>query len=421
LWDTELDFDVLKKAVGIAYERNDCLGIRLFKEGRKVRQYFAQYEEPDIEHLDFRGKTLEEMEKKLYKIAGKRITYFKKPLSKAYLMHSYEGRQGIYFAVSHMVMDFWAVAAFFKDILAVYKALIEGTDMPKPLASFEELLKRELDYINTNTYRKDLEYWEKAYEKEEPLNSHINGPSVLGKYRLKKKNPDLRYAPYFSLLTKAKNIVMEIPKELVGKMESYCADNKLTMQSLVMLAFRSYLSKVNNNQKDICFNTVAARRGTLEEKNTGGCLLRFFMLRTIFEENDTIKKACETINEKQTAIYRHACIDSLEVMGIWRKLYNTSRLGEYAVASLSFQPVKIVPPPGMKLETKWYGNGATQQVIYTTIMDGDGTGSLKVYYEYRIHDVTLETVQKLHAYMMKFFEAATSRDEITIGELLRID
>lgn len=89
LTDTELDFDILKKAVQTAYERNDCLRIRLVKEGKKVRQYFAEYEEPDIGYLDFRGKTMEEMEKKLYKIAGMRITYFKRPLSKVWSVPGY--------------------------------------------------------------------------------------------------------------------------------------------------------------------------------------------------------------------------------------------------------------------------------------------------------------------------------------------
>jgi flavodoxin len=76
---------------------------------------------------------------------------------------------------------------------------------------------------------------------------------------------------------------------------------------------------------------------------------------------------------------------------------------------------------GMNFESKWYGNGATQQVIYPIFADGDGTWAMKVYYEYRLHDVSLETVERLHSYLLKFFELAVSKDDITIAELLRIE
>jgi hypothetical protein len=83
--------------------------------------------------------------------------------------------------------------------------------------------------------------------------------------------------------------------------------------------------------------------------------------------------------------------------------------------------VKLAAPIGMNTETKWYGNGATQQVIYPTFSDSDGSGAMKVYYEYRLHDVSLETVERLHAYLLKFFESVVSKNDITLAELLRIE
>lgn len=69
----------------------------------------------------------------------------------------------------------------------------------------------------------------------------------------------------------------------------------------------------------------------------------------------------------------------------------------------------------------WYGNGASGLAVYLTVMDGDDTGGLKFYYEYQTHAVTMETINKLHSYMMKMLEAGVSNDEITVGELLKID
>ncbi len=419
LVDTRLNFDTLKKAIIKAYERNDSFRIRIVKVNKEMKQYFAEHEDPDIKYLDFRGKTHGEMDKKLYKIARKKVSVFGKQMSKVYMVNSFDGKCGIYFVVSHMIMDSWAITTFFRDVLSVYEALSNGTDMPKPLTSYEELLKEELKYKNTEAYKADLEFWQKTLDASEPIFTHVNGSSVLEEYRKKKKDPNLRYAKFFSLNTKANNVMLPVPKELVEQMNAYCIDNKVTMQSLIIMAFRSYYSKVNNREKDISFYTTVARRGTLAEKNTGGSRVHFYPFRMIFEEKDTFKKACQVISEKQTEVYRHAEIDPLKILGIWKKIFNISSVETYCAGTITFQPVNLSFGK-FNVESKWYGNGTSAQQLYLTVMDGDGTGSLKFYYEYQTKSITLETVQKLHSYMLKALSAAVEKDEITIGELLNI-
>ena len=105
LVDKELDLDRLKKAIEIAYDRNDALRIRIVKVDKSMKQYFEDKADSHIEFLDFTGKTRDQMEKKLYKIASKPVTVWGKPLSKTYMIRSYDGRTGLYFVVSHMIMD----------------------------------------------------------------------------------------------------------------------------------------------------------------------------------------------------------------------------------------------------------------------------------------------------------------------------
>lgn len=420
LTDVELDFDILKKAIEMAYERNDSLRMRVVKQGKVMKQYFEDHEIPAIDYLDFRKTTFEEMEKKLYKIAHKRISNFGKAMSKVYLMHSFDGRCGLFFVVSHMILDLWGISVFYKDVFSIYEAVLKGTDMPKPLGSYEKLIIDDLNYKNTDSYKKDREYFEELFKKEEPIFTHINGSDVLNKYREKHKNPNLRYAQDFSLMTKAENMMLPLPKELVQRMTDYCSANKVTMQSLVFLAYRSYLSRVNDNQTDISINTIVARRGTLQEKNAGGSRPHYFPFRTIFEENISIKKALELITQELTAMYRHAAMDPMEVLAMWKNMYHASELQEYTTTALTYQPVKL-DYPGMKIETKWYGNGALGIPFFLTVMDGDAAGGLKFHYEYQTHIITVDKVQKFHSYIMKAIQAAITKDEMTIGELLSIE
>lgn len=423
LTDMELDFDILKKAIEKAYERNDSFRVRIVEVDKVMKQYFGEYEKPSIQCLDFRGRTQDEMENTLYRIARKPVTVFGTQMSRIYMMHSFDGKCGLYFVVSHLILDSWAITTFFKDILAIYEALLNGTEMPKPLYSYEKLLNTELNYRNTEAYKKDRAFLENEFNgKEEPIFTHINGYSILEKYRVKMKNPDLRSCNgdiSNILFTKAKNVMLPVPGELAARMESYSTANNVSLQSVVLAALRTYLSKVNKNEKDIGFHTVVARRGTLQEKYTGGTRVHFMPFRTIIDENKTFKEACEIINDKQSSIYRHAEIDPLEVMGMWKKAYNTK--GSYFGLSVTFQPVKLTSPGGMRIETKWYGNGTASQNAYLTVMDGDGTGSLKFYYEYQTHAVSFDTIEKMHSYMMKVMEAGTANTNVTIGELLGIE
>lgn len=420
LLDKELDFDILRKAVMKVYERMDSLRLRVVKDGKEMKQYFAEYEEPYIKFLDFSGKSFEDMENELYKIAHKRVTVFGESMSKVYLIRSYDGKCGIYFVVSHMILDSWGITTFYRDVLQVYEAMVKGNDMPKPLAPYEPLLVRDINYKTTEAYKKDQEFWRGFLGEQEPIFTHVNGSSVLEKYRKKKKNPNLRYGVTFTLFTKNKNVMLPLPKEMVEKMESFCTANKLPMQCLVLLGLRSYFSKVNSREKDVIIHNAIARRGTLAEKNAGGTVVHSFPFRTIIDENMTFKSACEIISERQSSMYKHSNIDYVEILSLMSELYRNPQISTYLSVLLTYQPVKQVSPNGEQLYTKWYGNGALGIPLYLTVMDGDGTGSLKFYYEYQTHSISFETVQKLHSYMIRVFEAGTANPDITVGELLNL-
>lgn len=202
-------------------------------------------------------------------------------------------------------------------------------------------------------------------------------------------------------------------------MEVYCKDNRVPMQTLVLLAFRSYLSKVNNNESLVTHNTVVAMRATLREKTTGGSRVQFFPFSTNIEPSTKFEDACKIISDKQIEMFRHMAIDPLEITELWKSIYNASELEEYSTASLTFQPVRLTLDNGMHLESKWYGNGSSGLPLYLSVMDGDGSGELKFYYEYQTAVISFETI-KSHNYMIRFIEKGTADKDISIGELLKL-
>lgn len=421
LIEKELDFNILKEAIKVAYDRNDALKLRITKVGKDLKQYFSDNGLQEIETLDFTGTSPEFMDEKLHRLAEKPITHNDKPLSKIYCLKSYDGKTGIFFIVSHMALDSWGITLFYKDLLKIYETLITGGEMPKPLVAYSNFIRKELDYKNTPEYPVDRDFWEKLLYSSEPIYADINGSQVLEKYREKHKRPDSRYAQTFTLYTKSKNQMLWFPKEVVDKVKSYCTDNRLSMQSLFLLAFRSYFSKVNNRLDDIYFLTSIARRGTLEEKNTGGSLVQALPFRTIFEEGMTIKEALGMIEEQKTKMYRHANMDPTELLGMVKKKFETPSIGAYTSALFTYQPVQLTTNDGTQIHSNWYGNGTFPMPIYLTVMDGDGTGGLKGYYEYQTRIIKEETLNKFHSYLINSMLTAVENDQLTLGQLLDVD
>ena len=101
--------------------------------------------------------------------------------------------------------------------------------------------------------------------------------------------------------------------------------------------------------------------------------------------------------------------------------YNIDQGFGYSPGSLTFQPIPLTGVNGTKLQTKWYPNGGAPNIFYLTIMDDDGSGALRFYYEHQISQVKRETLVRLHAYMEKVIEKGISNKEITIKELLEIE
>jgi len=421
-FDKKLDFVILKKAVEIAYERNDALRVRIVKKGKIERQYWAESGLQRIELLDFTGKSSETMENRFSKIAKKRITYYDKPLSKVYFVITNDGKNGVCFINSHMILDSCGVTVFYRDLFEVYKALLQGNNLPKPLASYEKLLQKDLNYVKTPKRQADREFWMDQIHSGEPIWTDINGFGDLEEFRRKKKNPELRHINgELALRNKSKNLMIWFPEDIVQKAGQYCTSNGFSMQHLFFLAYRSYFSKVNKREKDIYFNISVARRGTLEEKNSGGTRVHAKPFRMKLEENITFREALEKIKEHQSNIYRHVDFDYLEIDMEYKSYYKVAPLGSYACGMFTFQPVSTTTSDESAVYTNWYDNGAYPGRIYLTVMDGDGNGALKCYYQYRISHVSVDTIKKLHTYMEHLFLAGIENDSMTIGSLLDLD
>ncbi len=416
-----MDMKVLEEAAKEAILRWDSFGIRLTKDGETAKQFFAKNEVEILKILNFTGKTKEDMEATFKKLGSKKLEIYNKPMARLYLFTTPEGYGGIFSVISHLIMDSWSISSFYRDILEIYYSKIGKGEYPKDVVPYEEILKKEVGYRETPAYEKAKAYWQKEFSQDEPIYTHVNGTSVLEEYRSKKGCENSRKSNSFFLKTAAGHDIYWVTKEDVRSFTDFIETHNLpSMQVLFLMALRTYLAKVNNHEKDIHMINVVARRGTLKEKRTGGTRVHFVIIRTKMDEEITFLKGCQQLFDKQNDLYKHADYNPLEMFYMENMMYGLKKTETYNSVSLTFQPVSIKMSDEIEIESRWYSNGVASQMLYITVMDGDGTGGLKCYYEYMSNYITADTIKNLHESMVKIMLQGCLNPEITLKELFEL-
>ncbi|NLB21572.1 MAG: hypothetical protein GX829_12320 [Clostridium sp.] len=413
-----LDLDVLENAVKQAIQRWDAFGIRMIKEGGMAKQYFGENEVESIVRLDFSNKTREEMEFTFAKLSVKKLGVYNSPMARIYIITTPEGFNGLFTVISHLIMDSWAISSFYKDVMDIYYYDMGKGEYPKDVVPYEEVLSKELDYRKTPAYERAKAYWENEFKEDEPIYTDINGSKVLERHRSKKGNEGKRASNFAFLLITAANDLHWIGKEEIDLFTKFIKNQQLpSLQVLFQMGVRTFLARENKNEKDISTYNVVARRGTLKEKRTGGTRVHFMNFRTFMDESTTFIEGCHKLLTKQNELYRHADFDPFEMMSMEEAAYNRKETERYCSLAMTFQPVPMSIGDGLKIETKWYSNGTTAQLLYITIMDGDGTGGLKCYYEYMSNLTTAEKIKEFHESIVKIMVKGCENPDITLEEL----
>lgn len=417
--DAALDLALLEDAVRVAVGRWDSFGIRIIKEGRQWQQYFAEPALISLKRKDFRGGTRAEMEEFFHHEARKVLPLAQSPMAKIWVFADPEGNSGVFSVINHLIMDSWAIGNFYADVLGVYQSLAHGRPLPKEPVPYEGVLIKELAYLQSDRYKADQEYWLQELTASEPLFASLKGSQELADYRKKRKLPNLRTCRDFYLRSKGGHIVKVVSAEDVARCKEFLVEQRFpSLQLLFTLALLTYLAKVNGRNPDVTIGVTLSRRGTLDEKRTGGSRVHHFAFRPVLPETTTFMEALEALLEKQNQHYRHMDFPSVEALGMPLDAFGHKQGVTYSGVLMTFQTLAFTLDDGLTFKTLWYGNGATAIAAYLTVMDDDASGGLRCYWEHSFTRMPAKYIEAAHDFMVRAIRAGIERPTITLGELM---
>ena len=422
---SEIDFGLFKKCIQLETERYGCMRLRFTKpdENGEIKQYVAAHDSRDIPLKDLSGMTLAEADDLMQHWAYETMDGDDRPMCDVVMLKLPEGFNGFFVHMDHRLSDSCGLVVMVNDIMQLYTHYRFGSEYPAALADFEKVLESDLAKAgNEKRFARDKKFWDDQLDAlGEPLYSDIQGPSVLEESRKKHKNPNLRAADIEKeeLFVAVKDYVLE-PESTKG-MIAFCMNHQLSVPNLLLLAIRTYLSKVNNGQEDITIENFISRRSTHDEWTSGGSRTIMFPCRTVIPADTEFLAAAYEIQNVQNRIYMHSNYDPALIREEMKKRYNTPDGTTYESCYLTYQPMPVkMDNPFLKdipMFSKWYSNGAATKKMYLTVSYTQNMG-MNFSYHYQTAHLTEKDMELLYYYMMRIIFTGIANPEMKIGEIM---
>ena len=420
-----LDFGLLKKCIQLEFERYDCLRVRFTKmdQAGKVMQYIAKGETRDIELINLENKSWSEIDSLMNEWSSCAFDEPDKPVCKFTMVALPENYRGIFVLIDHRIIDSCGVITMVNDIMELYSHYVYQTPMPEPLGSFEEALKKDLQRENNEKkVASDRAFWQEQIALGEPIYTDVTGTWKLEKSRKAHNNPSLRSADRVTDDLRVGKAVFHLEEKPAKRMFEYCLTNNVSMTNLLLMGLRTYLSKMNGNEKDVSVKNYVSRRSTRLERTSGGSRTHCYPCRTIIEPDTEFLDGVYQIQELQNKIYRHANYDQEKLNEQMKKAWKTEENTVYESMALTYQPLPVrlqnEQLKGIPVRTNWCTNGMATQKVYLTVMHSTYDLGLEFYFKFQRAELSDDDIEKIYYYLMKIIFMGIDYPDITVGEIL---
>ena len=415
-----LDFRLLARAVNLEIRRNDCLRLRLTRQGTGIREYFL--EDSPLEKILVKKFDSEEAQEAFFNAdAAKKLRVFKGETFRVVFFRSWDGGSGIYLCVSHMIMDAMATFLFFRDLMEVYDALKANAPLPKPLAKYEDIIKNEQDdpalEQRLSEEAKLLADW--VVMDRRPTMCFLNGPGILDKQAALLHKKDLNM-PFIFVPFNDRTHFLKLPlgEEESALLDAFVRENGLSAEWVIQLGFRLCFSKLNHRVNDTLFWVLCPRRRTVREKRCGGTMASPMPWREILPEDMTFRGALTRMSETQAFLFRHADVPFTEMRKTEMRQFRLTQLQSPMSMMFSYLPLQADAFGGREFRYLGFNFGHYVMPLYTIAMRDPKSGRYIFSYLHRLWLTTDEEVRAFHEGAARAIIKGIKNPEATLGEIM---
>lgn len=423
-WQGEFDTELIKEALYEAMDRCDTMRLRFTKRRfNKVFQYLADKHEIEIIEEDLSHMSWDDAHEFLKNRSHSIIDMWDKPVNEIRIIHLENNYNGIYMKLHHLAFDGYSSKVFLADAISIYLNKKYGTAYPKPMRSYYDMVKKELEYSKSEQHKKDVEFWKGTIKNHsEPIYTDYVRPSRLLQQRIEKKKPNLRKAEVLDANPESRTIKFSLDAETSEKLMKMAAERGLSLPCVLMMGMRSALSSFNDNEKDISYKLMVNRRATLLDKKSGGVRMHFFSMRNIVEPEMTFAEAVRVIEKAQNEIFEHSNMGSMEAVLLRHLAMKAGTRYTYECITFSYHPHFPMPYYGEEMKKTsrgfWYNNDSSVQPLYLTVMHRSNDNGLDFNFEYRIVNSPLDELHHFYDKIHDTLIMGIENPDVKVSEIL---
>ena len=423
-WQGEFDTETMKEALYEAMDRCDTMRLRFTKRRfNKVFQYLADKHGTEITEEDLSHMAWDDAHEFIKNRSHSIIDMWDKPVNEIRIIHLENNYHGIYMKLHHLAFDGYSSKVLLSDAISIYLHKMHGTAYPKPMRSYLEMVKKELEYSKSEQHKKDVAYWKGTIKNHsEPIYTDYVRPSRLKQQRIDKNKPNLRKAEVLDSNPESRTIKFSLDAETSEKLMNMCEENGLSVPCVLMMGMRSALSSFNDNEKDISYKLMVNRRATLLDKKSGGVRMHFYSMRNIVEPEMSFTEAVRVIEASQNDVFAHSNISPMEAVILRHLAMKAGTRYTYECITFSYHPHFPMPYYGEEMKNSsrgfWYNNDASVQPLYLTVMHRSYDNGLDFNFEYRTANSPLDELYHFYDKLRDTLLMGIENPEVKVSEIL---
>ncbi len=394
-----VDLSVLEKAIKLFVKDNESFRIKLTLENGNIKQYISDYSDFPIETVilksdDDRIALEEKQNSNGFELLNSnlfRFTLFQYP----------NGNGGYIVNQSHIISDSWTSGIMVNEICKIYDCLKNKTQIPSKSSelSYSNYIKTEEEYLNSENFKKDKEYWNSIFETVPEIASI----------------PSINNVKDTNISCTAKRYLTNISPNKLKALQNYSSIHKVSLYNIFMGIFALYISRVSNLDNFV-IGTPILNRTNFKEKQTTGMFINVLPLKINVNNNQKFKDFVSQISIDSKGLLRHQRYSYNHIIEDLRKrdssiptLYNV--LFSYQVTKMN-ETNNVLPH-----KTSWTFNKSISDDLDFHIFEWNDTNTLQIAYDYKVDKYSDEEISSINQRILYILEQILDNEDVLIKEI----
>lgn len=366
----DIDIKLLKQAVNLTIKNNQAMRTTIVKNGDNPMQYFKDFSPFDIKEYDFSDQSLESFKDFQKKFSQETFDLFENPLFQFVICILSNDEIALIGKFHHLITDAWSLGLIIDNIAIYYTRLLNHLEIPENLSLYSDFIKREKTYLESENYKKNKAFWEKALENAEPIS-------------LKNSSSDSY---------KANRLTYDFSLEETNLINNFCKQNGISAYILFLTVITIYLYRVSSYDNFTIQTPVLNRIG--KEKNTIGMFINMISIEMKDSSNLSIKDLLKKISTESVSYFKNSKYPYMHLLKDLRKNNNSQNYN--IVYSYQNMRAKTDFPGLVFYHAEWNFVGYMQDEFVVNITDINNSGTYHISYDYLIDLFTEKEVDFIH-------------------------